>query len=334
MTDDVDGALLLQMRNDDPAGLSALYDRHATRVLGLARRILGAGGDAEDTVQEVFFQAWNQRARYDESRGAVLTWLLLIARSRALDRLRGRRVRLAAASAERETATALRPAADDPLLNTWAAAAVSALPPSQRLAIELAYFGGYTHREIATLVKQPLGTVKTRIRKGMLKLREAQTGFRTSVRSRETPFTISLGHVLADPVRARNLALLLDGVRVLVVDDDPDTLEMVGTILECAGASVMLGRSTREALDRMAAVWPDVLLADLAMPGENGFDLVRKARALERDHRRLRAGAFTALTAERDRLAARTAGYDIYLTKPIQPDAIVRAVRGLASPAA
>jgi CheY-like chemotaxis protein len=216
------------------------------------------------------------------------------------------------------------------VLQAWAAAAVAALPPSQRVVVELAYFGGYTHAEIAALVKQPLGTVKTRIRRGMLKLLDARAGFDTSTRSTERPFTVSLSHVLADPVKARSLAVL-DGVRVLVVDDDRDTLEMVTTVLESAGASVMQDRSAPAALDRMAAVWPDVLLADLAMPGQDGFDLVRKAKALAGQHRRLRAGAFTALTAERDRQAARSAGYDLYLTKPIQPDAIVRAVRSLVT---
>lgn len=90
------------------------------------------------------------------------------------------------------------------------------------------------------------------------------------------------------------------------------------------------GRSTTDALAPLATEWPDVLLADLSMPGEDGFALVRKALALEGAERRLRPGAFTALTDDRDRRAALAAGYDLYLTKPIQPHAIVEAVAGLA----
>ncbi len=91
----------------------------------------------------------------------------------------------------------------------------------------------------------------------------------------------------------------------------------------------MRGRSTTEALSRLMTDWPDVLLADLAMPGEDGYALVRKARTLEGANRRLRAGAFTARTDDADRRAALTAGFDVYLTKPIQPHAFVRAVAGL-----
>lgn len=329
MRDD-DGALVVLMQQNDPAGLSGLYDRHAGRVLGLARRIVGNGGDAEDIVQEVFLQAWNQRNRYVESRGGVLPWLLMMTRSRAIDRTRATRTRLEQPFTRRaEIASSTTPSTDDALMNRWAAAAVASLPPGQRLAVELAYIGGYTHSEIATLLKQPLGTVKTRIRSAMLKLRNSGSGLDPLRSSRETPFTVPLSQIVTDSVRARPLDAL-DGLRVLVVDDDPDTLEMVALVLEFAGASVMRGGSALEALNRMTTAWPDVLLADLTMPGEDGFDLVRKARALENEDRRLRAGAFTAKTADRDRHAALTAGYDIYLTKPIMPDAMVRAVKSLA----
>ena len=326
--ENIDGTLLARMRLDDENGLSGLYDRHAARVFSVARGILGDTGDAEDIVQEVFLQAWNQRHRYDETRAAVLTWLLVMTRSRALDRIRAARSRPMGHTAVADVAGSTV-SNSDVLLNAWAHAALASLPASRRLAVELAYFSGYTHSEIARLLRQPLGTIKTRIRLGMLTLRDALAGFKTPKPSGEAPFTISVSELLTDPALARKLGSL-EGVRVLVVDDDVDTLEMVATVLECAGASVMRGRSTREALARLSTQWPDVLLADLAMPDEDGYVLVRKARTLQGDTRQLGAGAFTGLSGASDRRAALTAGYDMYLTKPIQPQAMVRAVAELA----
>lgn len=177
MRDDVDETLLARMRRDDAAGLDGLYARHAGRVLGVARRILGNSGDAEDVAQEVFLQAWNQRHRYDETRGAVLTWLLVITRSRALDRVRAARLRVDAHSVVAHVTVCADSPTSDVLLSTRAQAALASLSAAQRLVIELAYFGSYTHSEIATRLKLPLGTVKTRIRMAMRKLRDGLADF-------------------------------------------------------------------------------------------------------------------------------------------------------------
>ncbi len=198
--EDIDRTLLTQMRRDDAAGLSGLYDRHAGRVLWLARRILDNSGDAEDIVQEVFLQAWNQRHRYDETRGAVVTWLLLIARSRALDRVRAARARVDAAAVRVEAASSLSSVTADPLMRIRVRVALASLPAAQRLVLELAYFGGYTHSEIATLLTQPLGTIKTRIRLAMRKLRDGLAGVATPHRSGESAFTVSLRERSADRV--------------------------------------------------------------------------------------------------------------------------------------
>jgi len=163
----------------DADALAALYDRHGGRLLGLAQRILGGGGEAEEVVQEVFLFAWRAAAAFDPARGNVLTWLMIAARSRAIDRLRSRRP---ASRPEIRSLDELvdAPAAPDDVEAASASrqwegicrAAVSELPEDQRRALELAYFEGLTHQEIAERTKSPLGTVKTRVRLGLMKLRE------------------------------------------------------------------------------------------------------------------------------------------------------------------
>jgi len=162
--------------------VAELYDRHARPIYSLALRILGDATEAEDIVQEVFSQAWRQAARYSASRGAVAAWLMTLARSRAIDRLRAKRARPGDASDERVAGQLVDagPPADSLVLSSEQVARVRAaldeLPLLQRAAIELAYYEGLTHAEIADRLEQPLGTVKTRIRLAMLKLRDVLAG--------------------------------------------------------------------------------------------------------------------------------------------------------------
>lgn len=177
-----DQAALARMARGEGDALAELYDRHARPIYSLALRILGDAAEAEDIVQEVFSQAWKQAARYTASRGAVAAWLLTLARSRAIDRLRAKRARPGEVGGERaaDQLVDTGPPADLLVLSSEQVARVRAaldeLPLLQRAAIELAYYEGLTHAEIADRLEQPLGTVKTRIRLAMLKLRDVLAG--------------------------------------------------------------------------------------------------------------------------------------------------------------
>ena len=174
---------LRHLASGDQASASALYDRHARPVYSLILRIVGDEGDAEDVLQDVFAQAFRQAARYDASRGPVAAWLLMMARSRSIDRVRSRRSRPEAQTSDDEHAMdempGSMPDAASSMLDQEQARivqrALGALPTIQRVAIELAYYDGLSHREIAERLEEPLGTVKTRIRLGLLKLRDALT---------------------------------------------------------------------------------------------------------------------------------------------------------------
>lgn len=179
---DPDAALLRRMADGDESALAALYDRWVERVHTVAFWILKDSDEAEDVVEETFWQAWRSAARYDGARSAAATWLVMIARSRALDRLRAER-RRADWTASSSTAGALLDEAvsreaDASRLpegsehSAVLAEAIGALPSEQRQVLELAFFGGLTHSEIADRTAQPLGTVKTRIRLAMEKLRQ------------------------------------------------------------------------------------------------------------------------------------------------------------------
>lgn len=164
----------------DRAAFSALYDRYAPRAFGLILRIIRNRTDAEDVLQETFLQVWNQAARFDPNRSAPDVWLLLIARSRAVDRLRKRRLttkeELPDPATHTEPDTGLIRQEDAAKLHT----ALEQLPHEQRELIRRAFYCGLTHEQIAIELNLPLGTVKTRIRLGMMRLRDRFAGLAAS----------------------------------------------------------------------------------------------------------------------------------------------------------
>jgi len=172
-------SLVQRIAKGDQAALAALYDGTNRLVYGLILRVLGDSSTAEEVLLDVYTQVWRQAASYDTGRGSPLAWLTTIARSRAIDRLRSgwqdqqRKEPLdlltdretGAASPEEMTVASER--------QRFVRAALASLSPEQREVIELAYYGGLSHSEIAAKLNQPLGTVKTRTRLGMMKLRDA-----------------------------------------------------------------------------------------------------------------------------------------------------------------
>jgi RNA polymerase sigma-70 factor (ECF subfamily) len=172
-----DEDLMQLVRRGDADAFEVVYERHATAAFSLAYRMVGTRNAAEDVVQEAFLSLWRSGARYDRSRGSVRTWVLGIVHNRAIDALRRSMVherrragdegieerfeageRTDVEAARREEAREVR-------------AALGALPVEQSRVIELAYFGGFTHSEIASMLDTPIGTVKGRMRLGLEKMR-------------------------------------------------------------------------------------------------------------------------------------------------------------------
>lgn len=167
--------LLRAIKRGDEEALAALYDRYRLILFGLILRILHSQPEAEDVLQDVFLQVWRRASDFDETRGRPFTWLVTLARSRAIDRLRslGSRERTATEAA-RATTDSIVDAADDVVKSEQSEIvrrALSELPEEQQSALVLAYFEGLTQSEIARRLNSPLGTVKTRMRSGMIRLR-------------------------------------------------------------------------------------------------------------------------------------------------------------------
>ena len=178
-----DSSLVQRMVAGDERALGELYDRHGRVMYALAQAILGEPADADEVVVDTFGQAWRGAAQFDPARGTVGAWLATIARTRALDlvRARGRRSRALERASWLADGALHEPAdrdAERAEARRLVTGALAGLPEPQRRAIELAYFGGLSQSEIAATLGEPLGTVKTRIRSGMTKLRELLGGAR------------------------------------------------------------------------------------------------------------------------------------------------------------
>jgi RNA polymerase sigma-70 factor, ECF subfamily len=158
-----------------------IYDRHAGPAYSLAYRILGSRGAAEDAVQEAFLTVWRSRSRYMPERGSVRTWVLAICHRRSIDVLRRNMVHVRRQQAAQSETLDLEGERTDLEVERReeareVRAALDELPPPQRKVLELAYFGGFTHSEIASMLEEPMGTVKGRMRLGLKKLRVQLAG--------------------------------------------------------------------------------------------------------------------------------------------------------------
>ncbi len=177
-----DEDLMQLVRRADPAAFEVVYERHATAAYSLAYRMTGRRNVAEDVVQEAFLDLWRSGARYDRARGSVRTWVLGIVHNRAIDALR------------RSMVHDRRRASDDGIEERFESgertdvevarrdearevrSALRTLPAEQSRVIELAYFGGFTHTEIASMLSTPVGTIKGRMRLGLKKMRSELAG--------------------------------------------------------------------------------------------------------------------------------------------------------------
>ncbi len=168
-----DLAIVSGLKTGDQGAMAQLYDRYSSVVYAVALRVLGDTGAAEDVLQEVFLQLWRNPSAFDAARGSLASWLAVITRNRAIDSLRKRRPETDIEDVVLSVATDLAAEADRARAAETVRGVMGSMAPAQRSALEMAYWEGMSHSEIANKTGEPLGTVKTRIRAGLIALRKA-----------------------------------------------------------------------------------------------------------------------------------------------------------------
>jgi RNA polymerase sigma-70 factor (ECF subfamily) len=304
--------------------LDALYRRFAVHVFSLAYRIGRDASIAEEATQDVFIQVWRDGHTYDADRGSIRSWLLTIARARTLDRLRAQQVRRGRhAPADAADAITLPHGPSTPetsAVSSERAAllqnVLAVLPPPDRRLLELAYFEGLTQAEIAGTLGQPLGTIKTQTRRALRLLLDA-------IGEHAAPPFAWQTWAGAAGVPPHGAPQRLQHLNLLVVDDDADTLKLLTLVLQRAGATVVAAASASQALKRLDARVPDMLVTDLDMPQQDGYGLLAEVRRRADGDRRMPAVAFSAHNADEDRMRSAEAGFDLHLPKPIRPAVLV-----------
>jgi RNA polymerase sigma-70 factor (ECF subfamily) len=169
--------LLARVAEGDQGAFSELYDQTSARVLGLVRRLLKDHAQSEEVTQEIFLEVWQNAKRYDAAKGSATTWILTMAHRRAVDRIRSsqstrdRDTKIGLRDMEREY-DSVSESVEIKVEHERVGQALQRLTELQRQAVTLAYYGGYSHSEVAEMLKVPIGTVKTRLRDGMIRLRD------------------------------------------------------------------------------------------------------------------------------------------------------------------
>jgi RNA polymerase sigma-70 factor, ECF subfamily len=169
--------LLGQVAEGDQSAFAALYDQTSSRVLGLVIRLLKDHAQSEEVTQEIFLEVWQNAKRYDPSKGSAVTWILTMSHRRAVDRIRAsqstrdRDTKIGIRDLEREY-DSVAESVEISVEHERVGKALSRLTELQRQAVTLAYYGGYSHSEVAQMLSVPVGTVKTRLRDGMIRLRD------------------------------------------------------------------------------------------------------------------------------------------------------------------
>jgi len=168
-----ESSLIAAIRSGDESAMATLYDRYSSIVYAVSLRVLGDTGAAEDVLQEVFMQLWRNPGVFDASRGNLGAWLAVITRNRSIDSLRKRRPETDIADVVVSVQPDMAGDAERSRAMEKIRGTLSGMPTAQRSALEMAYFEGLTHTEIAAKTGEPLGTIKTRIRAGLMALRKA-----------------------------------------------------------------------------------------------------------------------------------------------------------------
>jgi RNA polymerase sigma factor (sigma-70 family) len=177
--------LIQKIRQRDRQAFDLFYDRYAQIIFSLCVRILKDTGEAEDVLQEIFVQIWREAERFDAARASVKTWVFTIARSRSLDRYRSRKTARQrfedSAAEELQQVSSKEDLQSTSVVQQYVATALQQLTKEQRAVVELCYYRGLTQEEISNLTGEPLGTIKSRIRAALMKLRSAFAGERSNV---------------------------------------------------------------------------------------------------------------------------------------------------------
>ncbi|MCU1287394.1 MAG: sigma-24, subfamily [Acidobacteriales bacterium] len=173
--DSADSTLVARIRAGDETAMAQVYDRYSQIVYSVALRVLADTGSAEDVMQEIFMQLWRNPQSFDGNRGSLGAWLAVVARHRAIDHLRKRKPETDIDDVIVSVECNLESETERNIFLRKVRSLLGSMPPNQRKAMEMAFFEGLTHSEVAARMGEPLGTIKTRIRTGLIAMRKALT---------------------------------------------------------------------------------------------------------------------------------------------------------------